>query len=942
MSQVDFKKFVQGWESRLNLGRAVLRGVALPEEVHSSEDCVSRSALIAERVKQPGGIPTNLHVARVVLTFRTVNEQLGFINQFDNSVTKLTAPLTVGSIFAQPRTRLDEVPNEDYSLVCLSSALAAGENCQDSLEAVAKSINQFLSELGVGPSDGLTSFQLYAETLGVKPLALPGIRGISTVAFQLKQLRWAILGADLLSLLQALCDPLHTLTVDQIKAGCRLASIWRVNLLVAKLVLLRAFGGYAAEREFYLENRAFFSSVSRGVLRIADAIFAVKDSEKSANHLVFVKNLSQGDLTTQLLSLSANIALATHRHALPILKQQILTLYNLDSSAPFFLNWLKIHTTFPLPASEADLSSIFLKSIMSSTVVGRRFFTVALARGKGQLVADLSSYVTRLRTGRDMQADPSIRPLTRPRTKGAYDFVRGMRTLPINVRSKLMEEVLDKGMMERLAFAFPTSITLPDAGLSRSDNQASLLRIELANLARRENVLSDRRAFRIIDEETQYLRMLQFHTFFKAGRVKIDWDYLTFIIGNSIETRLDLLLSKESETTIHTLVYKNVVDLIAQEISDTLLFDSEASLDQALSNNLRHGVIVPRFLRAINDALSATSDGANPLADFGEAAQSRFGRNAKHILSLRETIVALVNEFKDYWLTVNRSGSFSAQTKAMVSTRLLGVSARQSALDAWSLSEEIVEEFRKNVEEIIQQMLAAFRDDIQPKMHDAIMLAHRECNRIPSNRTTSFLDSLETNIRAANQDVVGWLGVSKFEMTVDDFDIMELIRFESSSFILSDFHKLNVKYFSYEKTGSKLLRQNEAHRFKGAYFEAIQEIVHNLISNAFKHSSLKVNTEVIFSVIVDDGDLIFRCENNFAEAHFDRVISERENGLRIIKQERPDQVQDDVLSGFHKIKNVCSRVFGQDVVINIPPISPKLKRFMIEITVEDVARHALA
>jgi hypothetical protein len=505
-----------------------------------------------------------------------------------------------------------------------------------------------------------------------------------------------------------------------------------------------------------------------------------------------------------------------------------------------------------------------------------------------------------------------------------------------------MEEVLDKGMMERLAFAFPTSISLPDAGHSRSDNQASLLRIELANLARRENVLDERRAFRIIDEETQYLRMLQFHTFFKAGRVKVDWDYLTFIIGNQIESRIDLLLPKESEATIHTLVYKNVVDLIAQQISDTLLFDSEASLDQALSNNLRHGVIVPRFLRAVNDALNAASEGGSPLADFSEAAQSRFGKNAKLVLELREAIVLLISNFKDHWLTIDRNGPFSLQTKAMVSTLLLGVPNQESAPDAWSIAEAIIGAFQERVEEVIQEMLGEFRDGVQPRIHETIMLTHRKCNRFPSSRTTSFLDSLESNIREASEEVIGWLGVSKFEMNVEDFDIMELIRFESSSFILSDFRKLNVKYHSFERRGARVIRRDEAHRFKGAYFEAIQEIVHNLISNAFKCSGLKINTEVVFSVIVDDDDLIFRCENSFADGSFDKIILEREKGLRIIKQDRPDHIQDDVLSGFHKIKNVCSRIFGQNVVINIPPISARQKKFTIEISVEDAAGQVLA
>jgi hypothetical protein len=234
---------------------------------------------------------------------------LSFINQFDNSITKLTAPLTVGSIFTQTKSKLDDVPDEDYSLVCVSQVFSKEEGNEGLLNDITTIVARFLDNLNIVPIDGLTSFQHYAETFGVKPLPSAGIRGISTVAFQLKQSRWAIMGADLLSLLQALCDPLHNLTIEQIASGSQLALIWRANLLVAKLILLRAFGGYRAEQEFYLRERNYFSAINRSVLRIADSSFALNRSEGSPQQLTFAKNFYQSDPITQLLTISANVAL---------------------------------------------------------------------------------------------------------------------------------------------------------------------------------------------------------------------------------------------------------------------------------------------------------------------------------------------------------------------------------------------------------------------------------------------------------------------------------------------------------------------------------------------------------------------------------------------------------------------------------------------------------
>jgi hypothetical protein len=586
-SRVDSKRLIEGWTSRLGLGLDSLKNVGGPKSNFLPDDCVSKAALLATNSDVRLAVPMNLHVARVVLSFRTVNEQLNFIGQFDNSVTKLTAALTVGSIFSRPKAALKGIPSEDYSLVCMSELLDDEE--QDELWASLKlSIGCFLDNLQITRADGLVSLRSYAEVFGVKVSSAESLRDLSGIALKLKQSRWAIFGSDILSLIQALCDPLHQLTIQQISAGFKLASAWRMDALIAALVLTRAFGGFQSEKQYYVAHASSFSSVGRSTLRIADYVLTTKADEHVGLIPPFLKGFAQNDVVSQLLHLTANVALATKRKQLPILKAQILAMYNVDQLAPYLLDWHSIHISFPLPASEADLASIFLKSIMSSTIVGKRFFSVALARGKGQLVADLSSYVSRLRSGRDTQGELGTRSASsRSRTKGTYDFVRGMRTLPPRVRNSLMEEVLEKGMMERLAFAFPTSISLPDAGVTRTDNQASRLRIELANLARRETVLTERNAFRIIDEETQHLRMLKFHTFFKSGRVRVDWDHLIYSLANYIDRRFDVLQSTDSAGAIHTLVHKNVVDLISQEITSALLFDSEASLTIPRRRGLR-------------------------------------------------------------------------------------------------------------------------------------------------------------------------------------------------------------------------------------------------------------------------------------------------------------------------------------------------------------------
>jgi hypothetical protein len=317
-SRVDSKRLIEGWTSRLGLGLDSLKNVGGPKSNFLPDDCVSKAALLATNSDVRLAVPMNLHVARVVLSFRTVNEQLNFIGQFDNSVTKLTAALTVGSIFSRPKAALKGIPSEDYSLVCMSELLDDEE--QDELWASLKlSIGCFLDNLQITRADGLVSLRSYAEVFGVKVSSAESLRDLSGIALKLKQSRWAIFGSDILSLIQALCDPLHQLTIQQISAGFKLASAWRMDALIAALVLTRAFGGFQSEKQYYVAHASSFSSVGRSTLRIADYVLTTKADEHVGLIPPFLKGFAQNDVVSQLLHLTANVALATKRKQLPIL-----------------------------------------------------------------------------------------------------------------------------------------------------------------------------------------------------------------------------------------------------------------------------------------------------------------------------------------------------------------------------------------------------------------------------------------------------------------------------------------------------------------------------------------------------------------------------------------------------------------------------------------------
>jgi len=125
---------------------------------------------------------------------------------------------------------------------------------------------------------------------------------------------------------------------------------------------------------------------------------------------------------------------------------------------------------------------------------------------------------------------------------------------------------------------------------------------------------------------------------------------------------------------------------------------------------------------------------------------------------------------------------------------------------------------------------------------------------------------------------------------------------------------------------------------RGAYFEPIQEIIHNLLSNAYRYSGLStLNTEIDISLAVDGSDIVLRCSNNFAEKNRQTVTDEIPKILSMLKDGKRDQAKSDSKSGFFKIINVCSRVFGAAPLVNIPSISQRSTRYVVEVRILDAA-----
>ena len=509
---VSSQRFLDGLSARLDLCVKILDW-SDPVYVAPPADGISLNALWSIRSKPIKPIP-ELELVKISLKLRSVADQMRFLTLFQNDAVRRTVKLlTVGASFESNISDDQWEAASDYSLAVTSQVLAS--KCTLQLDAIQR-VKAFSRDIELTPANSASSFKRYIRAFSIFADSIKDVSAIQTGLHALKQSYWAVLGPDLLSILQAMCDPIHELSEPQLEICHTLSQVWQLSGLFAKLLVMRALGGCASEEAFLKKHTEIVAERANFNYDLACGILCAMGLSDDAN---YVKTNAAFDPLNETIALLVNVRLAANWKDLSSLKHTIVSLYHVDQLAHGFINWQIIHENFELPASDADAFAIFLKFLMSTPAVGRRFLSVAVARGKGSLTADISSFVSRVRSRTEGSNDDVVaRVSQRSRPVSNQEFIRRFKSLPTRPRHRLLEEILDKGMMERLAFAFPTSIPLSSENLPRVDNQSSILRMELANLSKRENALSEVQANRIIEDETHFLRMHRFHNLFRAGK----------------------------------------------------------------------------------------------------------------------------------------------------------------------------------------------------------------------------------------------------------------------------------------------------------------------------------------------------------------------------------------------------------------------------------------
>ncbi|PVE49695.1 hypothetical protein DC415_10355 [Agrobacterium tumefaciens] len=714
---------------------------------------------------------------------------------------------------------------------------------------------------------------------------------------------WPLTGAFVLHALNRLSDPEDDLAPEEYELVEREAYATLLDKAFYALVLIRYLNDYKPASDFYDLNR---ERVNRHVnKKLLKKINLYKTGKYiDALNLSF----SRGDrflrICNSILNIYCMVAIQYPRAAV---FDEIDRLYKLDKTATHFLNWGVMAQYIQRNRGGHDPGSILISILLTDPVISRRFpIKIGLAFGSGRANWQIFEMATNL--------------VQQSKARQVSSFLRRFMSLQGNSRDTVFRYLADKSISDRLHSIFKTETSslqnAYDNNSMDTEKKVSEMRIDILKFIR-DISFSDRiHIQKLISEESALLRSFRFKEIYGGGRISLQDVDLLFEIESILNKEFNVksLTQGDQLAGIGSDAFReHFARIVADRVVEHAVFSSDFSIDSVLSNNLRHGVIEPRILNALETSVRTELDG-------------------ELVANLRAAIGASTKRFMDEWLTVTPAGPTVVRLHEQLANRILEIVSNYTDVDEMTLAEAAVDEILNLISVISKDAIRSFDKGFRSEVQTITKEFFLE-----NGVAIDLRERIETVISAAFADVRSWLAVSSLQGKIESFSVLDLAHFEiglhrpmkhtaSSDAVLVETRSAR---------GTSFRPTNHNIKFRGEYFEPIFTIIHNLVSNAYKHSGLASKTSMMLRIRIDGDDLVFQTENNFdtkddATSAQDLVRS----AMTALSDKDVKNTFKEGRSGFKKIKRLCRRAFA-DCQINIPWPSTKGDKVIISVRLVD-------
>ncbi|MCK1728250.1 hypothetical protein [Bradyrhizobium sp. 142] len=715
-----------------------------------------------------------------------------------------------------------------------------------------------------------------------------------------------VIGPDLFTILQQLCDPDHAITDRDTVRQLQICRSWGVADLYVQLLILRATRNVALDDQPL--KLVISQTLGEGTPNaLAPTTLAIYASWTSPDDALPADILGSPATALKLVcAVRRELAEGNAERLVDI----ILALYDIDPTMMEWLDWRSIYRTMRFSLRLEGLKIAAIHFLMGQPFVARKFRVVAIAEGDGAFESSLRTSISRLRTLDALSAELS--------------------SLSYRCRKLLINAILSPDTAAMLTVILQHdprwARQLTKARSLAYDTRVSALRLDLANSFARAGLLERRHAQIIIEEEQSRLRVAYLQGRRQNGLVHIDWSRILVRLNNEFSAQVGFVkkLLNEQNLDQPAEYRQSVVSALAEAVTDFILIEGPDNFKTTISDSLRHGQLPNLFLtafdRAISQSTASAIDGSSLMAELSTLEPYC----ETWLLRLRAAQVETIKRFNNECLSVSSPSPFRTQAEAEVAKCIdnalssssdvvdLGQCLKSMKILLESFLHEAGQQLTKRLKEY-KELAAQITSDV-----DEVVLPTNPPRTVDGYR---FLHALRESLNEAEQESLPWLALTEAKATPDAFHLRDLVQLCLLNH-RSDSRQPTVEVtISEHRVEQGIVILPNPKPISGKYFPLFESLTKNILLNAFSHSGLGLRTKLAIELILADARLTIKAKSTISPAKY-QALRDRINTIQAeANKGNLSAAGEDTGSGLQKMRWMINRYLNVTPALRLSLLS---------------------
>jgi hypothetical protein len=296
------------------------------------------------------------------------------------------------------------------------------------------------------------------------------------------------------------------------------------------------------------------------------------------------------------------------------------------------------------------------------------------------------------------------------------------------------------------------------------------------------------------------------------------------------------------------------------------------------------------------------------------------------LLYLRQKLVSDIRHFNEQYLSVSAPSSFFTETVAIVArwitTNIQGTGNGDMADCLPAIRDHFIRFLSRACTELATLIASYLSNSKTISPSEARQLGvELSPSYGPSLDKNKFLVALHDKLTEAKRDASRWIALATSQDIPQAFRLLDVVELCLLNYHSGSNQEIIVSTtVSERRPGKGIVAFSEAPLIKGAYFELLETIIKNLISNAFAHSGLGLQTRLYFDLVHSVDHVVIRCRNTISPAKF-RTLKAIVGHLEAeANKDIPAKAGEDIGSGLQKVRRAYKRSLD-----TIPTVTLSLK-----------------